>query len=238
MKTRKQKAKEYNENYNEIPRDFLERLNWLCDKLNITKDKQYEEIIKKRDLMISSLYYQSYKVILYEEPEGSPRPRARLVNRENLTNLAMSNSNFIHIYSMVGHADRIYMKRLIDQSELINLNQLIYTPCIVEYLAFLKTPNVYSKTDKILAEIGLLRPIVKPDWDNIGKKYSDMYNGNVWIDDANVIEGTVKKYYSCLPRVEITLHFLNALYNNVQARQMENKIDNITYFNSKGELIT
>lgn len=63
-----------------------------------------------------------------------------------------------------------------------------------------------------MAEIGLNRPIVKPDFDNIEKLYSDMYNSNIWIDDALTISATIDKYYSILPRVEIDLNYLNAVY--------------------------
>lgn len=237
-KTRKQKSRLYEEKYSDIPRDFLERVNWLCDKLNIVTEKQYDEILNKRDHMISQLFYSFYKVILYEEPEGSPRPRFRLINRQNLLQASLASSNFVHVYSITGKDDNLYMKRLVTSDELYHLNSIIYTPCEVEYITYLKTPDMFSKSDQILAEIGLIRPISKPDWDNIGKKYSDMYNHNVWIDDANVIKGTVEKYYSCLPRVEINLKFLNALYNRLQAKSMYNKVnEDILHFNHKGELI-
>ena len=243
MKSRDQKKKVYDLEYMDVPRDFQERLNWLCDKLNITKDNQYDKILKKRQRMLSSLYYSTYVVILYEDPEGAPRPRARLINRQNLINTAMSNGNFIHIYSITGQSDRKFMKKLM-QEDMYSLSNIIYTPCDVEYRTYFKTPSSFSSQDQILAEIGLIRPIVKPDWDNIGKKYSDMYNGNVWVDDANVIRGTVDKYYSALPRVEIILNFLNALYTSTQRRSMESKIKpdisydgiELYFFDSKGEI--
>jgi hypothetical protein len=84
-----------------------------------------------------------------------------------------------------------------------------------------------------LAELGIIRPITKPDFDNLEKKYSDMYNGNVWLDDALVIESSMAKYYSILPRVEISLRYLNMLYNRIQydsvVKRVENA-DNVTYF--------
>ena len=44
--------------------------------------------------------------------------------------------------------------------------------------------------------------------DNIGKKYSDMFNSNIWLDDKLVISGTVNKFLSELPRVEIYVRYL------------------------------
>ena len=38
---------------------------------------------------MDSLYYNDLFITLYEEPEGTPRPRARLVNRYNMSNMAL-----------------------------------------------------------------------------------------------------------------------------------------------------
>jgi len=230
MKNRKEKQLEYDTNYIDIPKDFNERLLYMYDKYNIT-DKKSENIINKRNSMVQELNYSDLYIILYENVEGSPRPRFRLVNRYNLVNEAMTNGQFVHVYSITGKEDNLFMKRLID-SDLVSINNLIYTPCIVEYNTFQKTPTAFSAEDKFLAEIGLERPISKPDWDNIGKKYSDMFNHNVWLDDTLVISGIVNKYYSILPRVEIKLRFLNMLYNKYQYNSMSKKIDqDVKYFN-------
>lgn len=230
MKSRKQKQLEYEEKFSDIPKDYTERLLWMYDKYNIN-DKKAENIIAKRNAMIQSLEYGDLFIILYENPEGSPRPRFRLVNRKNFINEAMTNGQFVHVYSITGKEDNMFMKRLID-NDLIAISNMIFTPCIVEYNAYLKTPSVFNAEDKFLAEIGLIRPITKPDWDNIGKKYSDMSNHNLWLDDNLVISGTVNKFYSILPRVEIKLRFLNMLYNKYQYRSISNKVeDEVKYFN-------
>ena len=83
IKSRKQKAKLYESKYSEIPRDYIERLSWMYDKYLITKAKA-EEILRAKYKILSSLYYSDdILVVLYEEPEGSPRPRARYVTRTN-----------------------------------------------------------------------------------------------------------------------------------------------------------
>lgn len=222
-KSRQQKAAEYKEKYGEIPVDLNERLEWMYDNYNITEAKS-QEIISKRNMMLQTLYYNDIIIELFEEPEGTPRPRFRLVNRKNFVNEAMNNGSFIHVYSINAKEDSVFMKRLVDE-DLIQLNQLIYTPCIVEYNVYIRTPKAFSKVDLFLAEIGLIRPLVKPDWDNIGKKYSDMYNHNVWLDDTLVVSGTVNRYYSILPRVEIKVRYLNMLYNKYQYNSINKKIE-------------
>ena len=235
MKNRKQKFYEYEEKYGEIPENFQDRLEWMYDKYNITPKKQ-QEILEKRNRMMNTLDFLDIKVVLFEEPEGSPRPRFRIVNRYNLANMAMANSQFVHVYSITGKEDNMYMRRLLDSGELNQVQELLYTPCDVEFNAFVKTPNSFNTTDIFLAEIGLIRPTNKPDWDNIGKKYSDMFNSNIWFDTL-VVDGTVRKYYSIKPRVEVHLKYMNMLYNRSQyintIKRMETKdmdTSKVTYF--------
>lgn len=233
IKSRKAKAKLYEAKYSEIPRDFYERINWMYDHYHITPQKA-DAIINVRNQMTDSIFYSNeISVILYEEPEGSPRPRARLVNKKNLSFAAKSNPGFIQVYSLTGAADRSFMRRLITEEDFIELDHLINTPCSVEYDAYLKTPSVFNATDTYLAELGCIRPICKPDFDNIEKKYADMYNGNVWLDDSLVIESRLRKFYSILPRIEIRLKFLNMLYNKYQYDSVSKRIEegsNVDYF--------
>ena len=230
MKKRKDKQKIYDRLFNNIPRDYNERLEWLSNKLHLNSMKM-DTIVGKYNTMKERLYFKRFFIVLYEIPEGSPRPRFRLVNRKNLRNMAIANSNFIHVYSPVGAEDNKYMKRLLTKDEFKEFTKLIYTPCIVDYKAFFKTPSSFNFVEKYLAELGVYTPISKPDWDNIGKKYCDMTNENLWVDDRLVIEGTVEKLYSVLPRVEITIDFLNMLQNRHQAESIR-KIykDDIRYF--------
>lgn len=225
IKSRKQKAKLYESKYSEIPRDYIERLSWMYDKYHITKAKA-EEILRAKYNMLSSLYYSDdILVVLYEEPEGSPRPRARYVNKSNLTSYAKSDPGYIQVYSLTGASDRKFMKRLIDDNDLMKLDHLICTPCDVEYNTFSKTPSSYNTINTFLSEVGIIRPISKPDFDNMEKKYADMYNGNVWIDDALVQDAAIHKYYSILPRVEIRLKFLNLLYTKYQYEQIIKRVE-------------
>lgn len=233
MKSRKQKARLYEERYSNIPRDFQARLEWMYEKYHITPSKA-DAIYQARNQMVETIQYSNViQVVLYEEPEGSPRPRARYVNKANLTSMAKSDPGFIQIYSLTGSSDRSFMKRLITEEELIQVDYLINTPCSVRYEAYFKTPNAFNAIDTFLAELGMIRPITKPDFDNIEKKYADMYNGNVWLDDSLVIDSSMSKYYSILPRVEISLRYLNMLFNRFQYDAIAKRVEdasNVAYF--------
>lgn len=223
-KNRKQKALYYSEKYNNIPLDDAERLEYLVDKYNLSSDKMNEILLKRSQMLQNLFFYHCQVVQLLELPEGSQRPRFSVINKKNF-NKAAINSQFIHVYTPNAAEDHIYMKKLCD-TELIELDHLINTPCVVEYNAFYPIPTNYSVTDIFLSEIGLIRPaIMKPDWDNLGKKYCDMYNHNIWLDDSLVYDGSVHKYYSILPRIEIKLSYMNAVYNKNQYKQIIGRKD-------------
>lgn len=238
-KSRKQKASEYEEKYGDIPVDFRQRMSWLYDTLKLTQSQMYE-IMNTSSQMSGALQFSGdINVVLFEVPEGSPRPRFRIVNRQNLANMAIANPSFVHVYSITGAEDNKFMRRLVDAGELQQLDSLICTPCNVDICAYMRTPTSFNKTDTILAEMGLIRPIYKPDFDNIAKKYSDMFNKNVWLDDTLVIDGSIHKYYSVLPRIEIRIRYLNMLYNRSQYNSITNRVDydgstDLSYFQKKG----
>lgn len=236
MKSRKEKSFEYYDKYGLIPNDQQERLEWMVDHFNLT-DKKIKEILNAKQYIMDNLSYYDFKVVLYEEPAGTPRPRFKLVNRYNLANAAMTNGQFVKVFSITGAEDRRFMRQLITSGELQEFQQLLYTPCRIEFNAYIHTPSNFNIVQKFLAEIGLERPINKPDWDNIGKKYSDMMNGNIWLDDTLVIDGTIRKFYSIKPRVEINISFANILYNKYQYmstvkifKDLGINTDNVKYF--------
>lgn len=220
---RSQKQMKYYDNYGHIPVDYNERLNWMFDQHKLSEAKCIE-ILEKRDQMMQNLQFADLNINLFEEPEGSKRSRFRVINRKNFASAAIANPSFVHVYTPDAASDNAHMKRMTEDG-LVKLDQMICTPCIVQYKTYIRTPKVFSITDRFLAEIGLTRPIVKPDWDNMGKKYSDMSNANVWLDDSFVISGTVDKFYSILPRVEISIKYLNMVYNKYQYNSVTRRKD-------------
>lgn len=52
---------------------------------------------------------------------------------------------------------------------------------------------------------GIVRPAVKPDIDNVFKAVTDALTGVVWVDDNQIVETTIKKYYGTEPRVEVDI---------------------------------
>lgn len=238
---RKQKAEIYQQKYGTIPVDYRDRMRYLLDLYNIN-EKQAQDILHKRDQILKNLEFVHLKTVcLFEEPEGAKRPRYRVTHR-NFVAAAINDPVFVHVYSPNAAEDHRYMERL-TKNELSYLNSsgIIFTPVVLKYDLFLKTPTSFTKDETILAEAGYIRPpIDKPDWDNGGKKYCDMYNETVFADDSQVISGTVNKYYSILPRVEINMAYLNAMYTKKQAKRVVERKNYdqspLLYLDSKGDI--
>lgn len=233
MKSKRQKVIEYEQKYGTIPKNYIDRLNWMYDNFNID-DKKSQEIIDARNRFINSTYYETIRIVLYEIPEYTPRPRARIINKKDIINAATGNNSFIQVYSITGRQNRECMKQFVS-SNMNYLETLLCTPCDIEYRSYFPTPKYYNKTQIFLAEIGLDRPVSKPDFDNIEKAYGDAFTGNIWIDDILVVDATIRKYFSILPRVEIDLMYSNQLYNNHQYKAMIKRKDyteemNVNYF--------
>ena len=223
IKNKKTKILEYNSKYGHIPKNYIERLEYLYDTLNID-DAKSNEILLARENFINSTYYTTIRLVMYEIPEYTPRPRAKLIHKNDIINAATGGNDFIQVYSITGRQNREYMK-MYTKENLMELKQLLCTPCDIEYKSYFPTPSYYNKIDIFLAEIGLHRPMIKPDFDNIEKSYSDAFTSNIWIDDIVVVDATLRKYYSILPRVEIDLKYANQLCNIHQYRAMIKRKD-------------
>ena len=67
--------------------------------------------------------------------------------------------------------------------------------------AFYSIPKAMSKKKRAAMEIGEIRPIKKPDVDNVLKVVADALNNIAYRDDAQIVETKVSKFYSDTPRV-------------------------------------
>lgn len=85
-------------------------------------------------------------------------------------------------------------------------------PGMIELVITLYMPIApsWSKKKQAAARAGLLRPIMKPDWDNQAKATCDALNGICWVDDKQVVDGRVRRFYADRPRAVVTFRELGA----------------------------
>jgi Holliday junction resolvase RusA-like endonuclease len=68
-------------------------------------------------------------------------------------------------------------------------------------------PKDFTKRQLVWAIIKkLFRPITKPDLDNVAKTAMDVCSGLFWVDDNQVVELTVRKFYGEAPKSIITFY--------------------------------
>lgn len=102
------------------------------------------------------------------------------------------------------------------------LYHFISTPCEFIVNNYFPIPKSFSKVDTILAELGIIEMIARPDWDNLGKTYSDMIQKWILCDDSLIIHGESNKFYSLKPRVEIIIKY-KAYHNSKHNEKMVNQ---------------
>jgi Holliday junction resolvase RusA-like endonuclease len=71
--------------------------------------------------------------------------------------------------------------------------------------AFFTIPKSASKKNREKMLQGEIRPIKRPDWDNVGKIVSDALNELAYKDDSYIVSANVEKWYSDNPRVEVEI---------------------------------
>lgn len=75
----------------------------------------------------------------------------------------------------------------------------------VRIIAYYSIPKSVSKKKRQEMLDRKIRPIKKPDFDNIGKIVCDSLNLIAYHDDSAVVDAQVRKFYSEEPRVEIII---------------------------------
>lgn len=185
---KKKELQKYNNEFGHIPTDFMTRFNHLLKIVKLT-DKHLFEIRTKIRKFINHRWEKD-KYVIYFYPKATARPRLSGFTKKFYVSDAKSNNDTFKKFC-----------------EELNINNLITTPCKLLIETYYPMPKL-NKVDTILAELKFIRPLSKPDWDNVGKTYSDMIQNNILLDDSLVIDGQSVKYYSIKPRIEITIEYM------------------------------
>ena len=77
----------------------------------------------------------------------------------------------------------------------------------VEIMACYSIPKSASKKRRLGMLLGHIRPLKKPDCDNIAKIICDALNGIAYHDDSQIYSLNVEKLYSETPRVEVRMEW-------------------------------
>lgn len=86
-----------------------------------------------------------------------------------------------------------------------NIEQFENKPLKAIIDVFISTPKSFSKKKREQALKGEIRPLVKPDADNIAKNIDDALNGIAYPDDKQITSLEVNKVYSMIDTVRVTI---------------------------------
>ena len=165
--------KEYLEDYGEIPKDTIGRLQYLISTFKSLKPFKGKIINRINEALHAEWEELSY--VIYLVPKATPRPRASFSSR---------------VFYVRGASDN---KKLFKQLMKDKDYDMIYTPCEFYCTTYHPIPKSMNNVEQVLAELGFIRPTSKPDFDNLAKTYSDMIQGILLFDDAYIIKGVSEK---------------------------------------------
>lgn len=81
-------------------------------------------------------------------------------------------------------------------------------PLHIDVQAIMAIPKSKPKKWQFAALRGDIRPIKKPDVDNLFKSLTDALSGCIYADDKQIVSSRVSKWYGTEPRVEVTIKIL------------------------------
>lgn len=196
--------KEYQKLYGHITKNENLMLGELLSSLKLSNNTRKNVIpLLQRGL---DMKWKSVDFTIYLLPKATPRPRANF--RSN-------------IFYVSGAKDN---KKLFEKF-IKNIDiPMITTPCKFRCYSYFPIPSSMREDEKILAELGFIRPVSKPDWDNLAKAYCDMIQGTLIYDDCLVVEGISKKYYSIKPRIEVRLEYMEDYDSQFNEKKFRKKV--------------
>lgn len=135
--------------------------------------------------------------IIYGEPKGKGRPRFSTVNGYVKTRTPEDTVSYENLVRLMYQKD--CREPMYEQHE----------PVVMKIEAYYSIPKSTSKKKYVQMLKGTIRPTKKPDIDNMCKIIMDSLNKLAYHDDSQIVEATVKKYYSERPRVKVRMFSLD-----------------------------
>jgi Holliday junction resolvase RusA-like endonuclease len=182
----------YEKEFGHIPNDQLERIQYLLGaKANNKKfnDAIANEAKKIKRIKTTKVSFTMWKIV---KPSARPRFSRRGAYIKTYVPHARENGDWFEEFAKENNLP------------------FIDTPCVLNMNIYEKTPSSFSIKNKVLAELGLIRPWKRTgDFDNYAKGVADAIQHGMLKDDCLVIESNQKLYYSCKPRAEIEIIYMN-----------------------------
>jgi len=132
--------------------------------------------------------------IVFGDPKGKARPRITTINN-HARSFQTAKQNAVENYIKMAY---------LETANGVYLNGAL----AVRITAYFPIPKSASKKKREEMLSGLIRPVIKPDCDNILKCVEDSLNRIAYDDDKQIVDSSISKYYSDRPRTEIEIREL------------------------------
>lgn len=201
----KKEIKEYHDKFGDIPKDYMERLAYLYRLKPYTKE-HLNSLLDKVD-KLKTVEWDEVTYVFYMNPKSTPRAR---LNPKTFTFYVRDAKNYKQVFDdfMAQHS---------------NMECVISTPTIITTKVYMETPKTMSIEEMLAAELELIHHVNNPDWDNVGKTYSDMVQKTLISNDSIVCKGSIEKFYSILPRIEVNVRFMTQYDCKYNKRTVEGR---------------
>ena len=186
----------YRQKYGKIPNDQMDRIAYILGKK--VNNEKYNQDIQAKARQIKRIKKKHINFILWKVVKPSKRPRATV------------RAGYVQMYVPgAGEAGK-WFEEFYKEEKLPYIN----TPCSLNITVYEQTPNIFSIKQKVLAELGLLRPWKRTgDFDNYAKTVADMMQHGMLEDDCLIISSRVELMYSIKPRCEVSMEYYEEFPN-------------------------
>lgn len=181
----------YEREFGHIPNVQIDRVAFILGKK--ANNKSYNDMIMKEAKRIKRIKWNTISFTIWKIVRPSPRPRAS------------RRGAYIQMYVPRAKENGEWFESFFKEHDLPSIE----TPCILKMTIYEKTPSSFSIKNKVLAELGIIRPWKRTgDFDNYAKGIADMIQHGMLKDDCLVIESTQKLFYSIKPHVDIEISYM------------------------------
>lgn len=182
----------YEQAFGDIPDDQLGRIAYILGK-KATNQKMNDDI-QKTAKKIKRIKTHKVEFTMWKILKPSARPRAN------------TRGGYVHMYVPRAAENGAWFENFARENNLPHIN----TPCKVTVDHYEKTPSSLNIKGKVLAELGLIRPVRRTgDIDNVLKALLDSAQHEMLSDDCLVYETHVNLYYSIKPHVHVVFDCLD-----------------------------
>ena len=178
----------YEQEFGNIPNDQLGRIAYIIGKK--ADNKKFNDMIAKEAKKIKRIKSTKVEFTMWKIVKPSARPRAN------------SRGGYIRMYVPHAKENGDWFQDYAKENNL----PYIDTPCTLNIKIYEKTPSSFNIKNKVLAELGLIRPWKRTgDFDNYAKAVADAIQHGMLADDCLVIESHQSLFYSIKPHADIEI---------------------------------